>query len=234
MINIKTIFEKWHLPYYQRKLIRKSGVWFIDIPKTSTTSIRKELGSFFGPVHDKTNEKYSIKAHETSQSMMNFMGENNWNKLFTFSLVRNPWDKTLSFYLWGQKNGYFLDIEFRDFILEIKKQIETGVSRFTWHGPYASCSYYLFSQNGTLLVDFVGKYENRINDLERIRKEINQRKYPKSALLTENNFGNLKINTNESRTRNQYYDKELIQLVENLYSDDIGNFNYSKHDFFDC
>tara|TARA_B110000902_G_scaffold41192_1_gene44476 strand:- start:2645 stop:2920 length:276 start_codon:yes stop_codon:yes gene_type:complete len=91
----------------------------------------------------------------------------------------------------------------------------------------------LYSKKGLLLVDFVGKYENRIDDLQVIRQEINEKKHPKTPVLTENNFGSLMVNTNTNSTRNQHYNKELILIVEELYSDDIKNFNYSKNDFFD-
>jgi hypothetical protein len=223
-------FKKSIKVFYQKQVIKKAGVWFIDIPKTSTTSIRKELGNKFGSTYDKSNLRFSIPAHQTSNDMISFLESDIWKSLFTFSIVRNPWDKTLSFFLWSQKNGYFLNMSFKDFVLEIKKQFETGSSHFTWHGPYESCSFYLLSKTGDFNVDFVGKFENREEALETIRTKINT--INKNNKFNIKEFGNVSVNTSTKNIRHDFYNDELISIISKVYSDDLVNFNYKESDYF--
>ena len=96
---------------YARFLLKKQGLFFIDIPRTSSTSIRAELGRCFGIAHRKS-ERRAIKVlrlqlsrdHWPAEKMRQFLGPSLWEKLFTFTVVRNPWDRTLSFYRHVKRN----------------------------------------------------------------------------------------------------------------------------------
>ena len=46
--------------------IKRNGFWFIDIPRTSSCSIKVEPGNTFGPVYEKANtidKDYSKKSY---------------------------------------------------------------------------------------------------------------------------------------------------------------------------
>ena len=112
-----------------KKFIEDSGFWFIDIPRTSSSSTRLSLFKMFGKGYGKSNifEKEFAKQsfyrdHLTANESFLFFGANSWRKLNKFTIVRNSWERVYSIY------GYLLranlipaEISFSDFIKEIYK-----------------------------------------------------------------------------------------------------------------
>ena len=60
------------------------GFVFIHINKTAGVSIGKALGL--------------EKQHLTAREYKNSLGNRRWDKMFKFTIVRNPWDKVVSHY----------------------------------------------------------------------------------------------------------------------------------------
>lgn len=98
----KIIFDKieLHQAIYQ---VKKNGFWFVDIPRTSSSSIKIELAHMYGKAYSKINllernlidKKYTLdkspfKNHLTAIEMKRILGEKIWDEIFTFTLVRNP------------------------------------------------------------------------------------------------------------------------------------------------
>lgn len=230
--------------------ILKHGFLFIDIPRTSSTSIRVELGLTFGIPYSKKNtldKKYSkpqiFRDHMPAKFLKARFGNKLWERIFVFTLVRNPWDRTYSMYNYRRKSGSIpANLGFRDYVIElnnsVKDKIENiaknlsiidfldlkkpGDGRITFnYAPYyLSCSNYIYDNNGNKLVNYVGKYENREHDLNVIAKKIGL-----------NNLGN--IHTQEASLSSHYsenYDNETRDIISFLYEDDIKNFNYEFGD----
>ena len=218
-------FTKPILQTYQKWKISNQGVWFVDIPKTSSTSIRKELGNKYGAVFTKSKRKISIPPHRTAEEVKAFLGAKKWERLFTFSIVRNPWDRALSYFLWSKSNGYKKKYDFRGYIFELNNQFETGEAKFSRHA-YLGCSGFLYSKEGELLVDFVAKFENRAEDLEIIRGKINERQHFSSRQFSKEEFGATKSNAATQYAFGEYYDEELIEIVGRVYQKDIELFGY--------
>ena len=80
---------------------------FIHINKTGGVSINNNLG-------------WPVKMHEDALEIKNKIGDKNWKKHFTFSFVRNPWDKVVSHYHYRKlKNIHGLKddpIEFNEWV----------------------------------------------------------------------------------------------------------------------
>ena len=81
------------------------GFWFVDIPRTSSSSIRIELGKSFGRAYAKKNiveKEYSapqfLKDHIPAREMQVLLGRSIWDRIYTFTMVRNPWDRTYSMF----------------------------------------------------------------------------------------------------------------------------------------
>jgi len=75
------------------KKILEAGFWFIDIPRTSSSSLRIELGKRFGIPYGKKNlldSKYSSEQifpdHLTALEMKRIIGSDNWGKIFSFTI----------------------------------------------------------------------------------------------------------------------------------------------------
>ena len=63
----------------------------MHINKTGGTSIETALGECMPKAFDP-------EKHMDSKSMINLYGKEIWKKYFTFSIVRNPWDRIISMY----------------------------------------------------------------------------------------------------------------------------------------
>jgi hypothetical protein len=72
-------------------------VLFIHNPRTSGTAIRRSL--LFGEdPNAKPQWPGDLGKHAFANQLRNWTPENEWNKRFKFSIVRNPWDRLVSLY----------------------------------------------------------------------------------------------------------------------------------------
>ena len=75
---------------------------------------------------------------------------------------------------------------------------------------------FIKDDNGELLVDFLGRFENYNEDAQKI--------------LADLNIADQKIPHNKKSIRThykEYYDKESIQMVDEMYAEDIAEFGYT-------
>jgi len=91
----------WH---FIRSRVAKAGCWFVDLPRTSSNSIRQELWQEFGwPFNIEFGSGYhsflpGIGRHYKAREIRMHLRPLLWQKIFTFSIVRNPWDRYLSLF----------------------------------------------------------------------------------------------------------------------------------------
>src|SRR5207248_10065707 len=88
-----------------RRQVEEAGIWFVDIPRTGSTSLKLALeqrfGSEFGKEYLRETGKRTpkvIRDHRTAIEVRNFLSPAVWERLFTFSIVRNPWDRCYSLF----------------------------------------------------------------------------------------------------------------------------------------
>lgn len=160
---------------------------------------------------------------------------------FSFSFVRNPWDRAVSFYKYiGSPTEY----DFKRFAVEV-------LPNHLWHAMHwfvQPQTEYLYNE-GKLMVDFVGRFEtlqsdfrevcNRLdlppNDLPFVnRSDSTQRKLvtsgrrflkaldPSSPAFL--NFSGQPISRHDRFE--DYYDDEAWQAITELYRSDIDTFGY--------
>jgi len=207
--------------------IRKHGFWFVDIPRTSSSSIRVELGEHFGNAFGKsihTECKSTLRQvftdHITAQQMKQLVGPVLWRKLFTFSFVRNPWDRLVSMYFYRLGKGHFTEeLTFSTYVQLLEDSIRNStLDMFAYHGFHLGCYDYLFDEYGNDLVSFIGRYENRRKDLSEI-----------SQMIGCSQLGELCISKSpqEKLHYSTYYDEETKSIVEDIYEKDISVFGYT-------
>ena len=90
---------------YKCHFQKKKKVIFVHIPKTGGSSIEKllNLRCFYNP-----KAKVYAPQHFTGKMLENKLGKNFYNTCYRFTLVRNPYTRMLSEYLWaayGIKSG---------------------------------------------------------------------------------------------------------------------------------
>lgn len=210
--------------------IRRVGCWFVDIPRTSSTSIRVELGRIFGlgfgkeccAKNEKINQVTAFDDHIPAYDMKRLLGADFWQRSFTFSFVRNPWDRFLSLYFYRKTRGNLpADLSFKDYVRQLDEPRYRG--RCTLHSYpvyYYSMSEYLLDSDGNLLVDFVGRYENREHDLKVVADRLGVE------------FSGIHLQKVKLREHHysQYYDEETKALVARVYQMDVAVFGYEFED----
>lgn len=180
---------------------------FIHIPKNAGTSITDFL-------KNNMNNNNINKLHVNCSTLKNQI--KNYNDYFKFCVVRNPYDRAVSFYNYYNRidiNGPFGPIvkqntkNFKDFVKNCMK------NEYMIH---LRLQYNMISDNlGNILVDKIIKYENLENDLKETLKNYNL-DFTKFKHLNKSTYDNYK----------NYYDNETILLVQNYYKKDFESFDY--------
>ena len=211
--------------HYGVMQIRRHGLWFIDIPRTSSSSIKVELSKRFGVAYGKPNliekehaSRRIFDGHIPAIKMRKIVGEKTWKRIFTFTFARNPWDRMASMYHYRNKVGKISsDLSFRDYILALDRN--RGVSGTIFQNPifYYGSSDYILDDNGNIMVDFVGKFETRDRDLKEIATRIGY-----------NSFGDAWVQraSPAGRHYSTHYDDETREIVRRLYQQDLERFGY--------
>jgi len=141
-----------------------------------------------------------------------------FDKLFKFTFVRNPWDLQVSswHHLKRERPQLVEHIaNFNDFIRwklapdrPYQYHVDTSIELQTD---------YLKDLDGTILVDFIGKYENLQEDYEEVCRQIRIKPPPlphKRQAKSREGYRN-------------YYDAELAELVADYFQSDVEAFEYS-------
>ena len=91
-----------------------------------------------------------------AKHIRHLVGENVWKEYYKFCFERNPWDKVISFY-------YF----------EHEKETRPSLSEFVLSGKASQVSDYdLYTCDGKVVVDHIGRYENLESELETISERL--------------------------------------------------------------
>lgn len=184
---------------------------FIHIPKTSGNSLSLLLKDFVDNKvinrSSKMGKKQGISIiceknnkdikHRRIKYYKKIYGKQ-INDYFKFTIVRNPYDRILSFYFWkkGKNNQVFIRDEFIKFVK--KKR--------SFQHKYIDKSFHIIY------------FENLIEDLKKIecfKNVVNFDNYPK-----------LNISSNSKLNYEELFDKELKDLVYNKYKKDFELFGY--------
>ncbi len=150
------------------------------------------------------------ERHITAASIRNILGEDCWNRKFSFAFVRNPWDWEISMY---------------HYIVQKKKdqRHEKVVSlgsfdayiRERYSRPIRVQSDLLDDDNGVSLVDFVGRFENLTDDFAEAIRRI--------GIEVELPHANA---SKRSRDLRSFYSQETFDMVGEKHGDDLVRFGY--------
>ena len=186
----------------------------VHIPKTAGITIR----SLFYPNFniDKHTDKYMhIKPNHSDYRKY-------WNEYFTFTFIRNPWERLVSCYnfCFVKKTGSLINKliperypTFEDFVDNITSEQLFRSQRFHpqlwWMQNQENKEYYAY--------DFIGFVENIEHDVSCLIKRLG---------LKKQEVPNLNHYTKKSYI--DYYVKpSMVDKVAQIYSQDIDFFNYT-------
>ena len=138
-----------------------------------------------------------------NQSQLN---EASWKSFDSYALVRNPWDRVVSWWAYLEKER----MEFRDFVMG--EPWNKGTNQIWVHG--LPCSYWTH-QNGKQLIRNILRFEY----------------FHQSAktILAAAGIPDAKVSVQNQTDRGpylDYYDDETRDKVAEMYKDDIALFGY--------
>jgi len=162
-----------------------------------------------------------------------YISPQDFNHYFKFSFVRNPWSRLVSEYRY---RNFLSHKSFKDFVMN--KMPKPG-----WDDKYRHVmpqSDMLYDNNGRLLVDFIGRFENLQQDFDRVCGHLgfadshlpHINSSDKRSRDLRRRTRNFLHHNKESGLRkyNEFYDEETREYVAELYRADIENFNYRFND----
>lgn len=190
------------------------GFFFNRIPKAANSTVVTNLARLKSG--REVPSKLAKKMFRTP-SALNFREAARVGSLFKFTVVRNPYTRTLSAYLDKVERRALRDNKessFRDFLQSLKD------------GKLYSNAHWA-PQNALLLLpvsqlDFVGRVESLDSDLYWINEKIRGRA-PEAPLTSF--LGNA---TGAGSKLHAYYDAETAELVRQLYQKDFEVFSYPE------
>lgn len=94
--------------------------------------------------------------HITAEKIRTLVGEDIWNSYYKFCFVRNPWDRAVSRYYWN---------------IEKSKKVNTIDESLRKSDPDAN--FPIYTIDGEVAVDFVGKFETLMDDFSAICERLN-------------------------------------------------------------
>lgn len=196
---------------------------FVHIPKCGGSSVeeiiwedRRDVSDLWMGFITKYRNKYQTGGlqHLYAKHIKMEVGSDIFAKYFKFAIVRNPWDKAVSQYSYMQHRkdlrkyiGMGKRDSFKKYLYLIKHK-----THVQWDHQYK----FVFDNNGDLMVDFLGRFENFEQDL--------------NYILTHLNIRGRKI-PHKKKTNHlpypEYYDSESLEMINEFYKMDIQLFGYS-------
>lgn len=219
---------------------------FIHIPRTGGTSIEDFFGKHVWPMGGK-----KACQHITARHAKKIYAEW-WDDYFKFSMIRNPYDlavsqsrfpghykikacnidteKDITLKLTGRKIAYETSfIDNRTGVKHTRKPAdETG-----WPIEYTRGAYLSNILNEE--IDFIGRYENYIDDVCHVLEQINytnQRRPNPRAWLEQKphrmgtNWRKDTDDRKDPKSYRKYYTPEFKDYITSVYQKDLERFNY--------
>jgi hypothetical protein len=184
---------------------------FIHIPKVAGTSIVNALGG----------EK--AKRNHLPWYVYYTANPKFFNKAFKFSFVRNPWDRVLSAYQYLSCGGNQKDdLKISEALLKYKGFEDfvingLGEGYFRSHLLFLPQADFVINGNEELAVDFLGYFENINDDFNKVMGELGiKRKLEKRN-----------TSTRDKNYREYYQSQKSIEVIENIYKQDVIFFSYT-------
>ena len=200
---------------------------FIHIPKCGGTSVediiwprpedRIEANLWMGFISEYHN-KYQTGGlqHLLARQIRDEVGLGVFESFYKFAIVRNPWDRIVSQFAYMQSRpdlmnfvGMHPKTEFKNYLRLIKKK---------QHVQWKPQIDFLLDDDGTLLVD-------RICRLECLEKDLNEIFDVLGVCWDRDKTAH--ANQSKRQSIDHYYpDQESIDMVSDIYSNDIKFLNY--------
>jgi len=208
------------------RISHKHKFVFLSVPKTGSSSIREALFPY-SDILSNGDTKSPYFHHVSAKVLKNHFRKMgwNWDDYFKFAFVRDPWDKLVSSYNYalnmaGNTSNLIPDV-FKIKCLEIEKL--KGFEEYLEYirnnmisNQYLNQYLKLYSDEGDLLIDFVGNFETIQDDFNHALDEIG---LPRVALPH--------INKSKHKHFTECYSEQGRSLVAEMFKEDVDKFGYT-------
>lgn len=202
--------------------------------KTLFVHINKSCGGIITDNFKQNGLNELTGCHRSLDDMLTLL-KNMYNlnpeDLFIFTIVRNPWERMLSMYLFYHKTNYNspeffsgddnIDNNFNNWIEFI---YSNKFDRKKKHGVINIFNYCFCNQ-----LNWV-KYKDTNNIIENVNiykiENLNLDKFLKNTLKLNKVDAFKRVHPTNHKHYSQYYNNKSIKLVDEHYKDDIEYFNY--------
>lgn len=215
---------------------------FVHVPKTGGQSIEQFFLNLLdlswerrAPLLLRHNDNPQLGpprlAHLTALEYLRYkyISDEIFNTYFKFAFVRNPWSRLVSHYKY---NKFYSLYSFNHFVK--KKFLKNFYGKDHW---FLKPQYdFVYSSDGKLLVDYIGKFEALQKDFSRVATELGLHEaiLPHVNISRANNLDRifskiffLKANFFDNKQDYvDYYDDESQKIVSKIYIKDIETFEY--------
>ena len=198
---------------------------FIHIPKCGGTSVEHTLLKSEGIDTMKCNltqdeqQKYRIwykyKGIDVQHRKIDQYKTENEKKYFTFTFVRNPWERFLSEYFYIKKQKGCECDDFDKNYPTFKHFVKNNGIKCCYYAHDFPQIDFVFNSNHGKLTNFVGRCEDMQYDFDYVCGKL---KIPKVKLPHRN--------PTKHKHYTEYYDDETREIVAEKYAKDIEYFNY--------
>lgn len=204
---------KFHINIFRRyRFWSGSGCIYIHVPKAAGTSVNNAL-------YGKTLGHYSARQIQSRFPSL-------FSECFTFSLVRNPWDRALSAYRFARVG--------RTESMGVRKPEQYQVPEFSSFERFvcdwlpsrdlSKCDFifqpqhlFVCDENMKVMVDHLGYVERLAETICFVETRLGRTIDVKMANSTASRDANY---------RDAYVSNEMIEMVRSVYKDDIDLFGY--------
>ncbi len=225
-------------------------IYFVHVPKTAGNSVRSALrdqknlmnaANTSDRVENKKQREHKFAVDDasrlghpsfTTSYFSNYTKDRLYKKSeFAFTVVRNPFDLLVSYYMhsskagddgWANVNKYHKISTFKDFVM-----LYCTIESDKWHVPLLNKNLFsqLFNEEGECMVKYALFFENLNENLRELvnhcREEKDKDKKRKVKLKT--------LNKSSRRTEGsykKYYDEEMVKKVQEKCAVELEMFGY--------
>ena len=143
--------------------------------------------------------------HMPASRVRDYVGEDVWRSYFKFAFDRNPWDRQVSWYLYKTKS----------------KSIRPSFERFMQDRRRAFVTNYaIYTIDGALAVDFVGRYEDLQDELAKALDLASVGRHLKVPRT------NVTPDKDQARDYRSYYSDATRERVAEWYAPEIALLHY--------
>lgn len=143
------------------------------------------------------------------------------NKCKSFCVVRNPFDKIVSQWLWGYKRIY--KIGFLEFLQRVRDKKFFQRHKNYWYAPQIE---WIVNDLGEIIIDRILRFENLQAEFDQMCRDW---KFPEFKLIPNINSAETHLGC-PRKPYKQYYNEESAKIVRELYCEDFKRLNYDSDD----